>query len=84
MKAPVTAFPQSPIQRVVGQAVAGAEVALQDLLQVTSVLTRDGRQEALDPGPGAMQFHNAPITYDGHGNGRRRSPTEMTRLFVIV
>lgn len=55
---------------------------MQDLLQVSASIASQQSADAADPQVGQGSFYNAPITYDGFGNGRRRSPTDMATLFI--
>jgi len=84
LAAPVSPRAVSTSERLVGEAPAGAEIGLQDLLQVSASIASQESAEAADPQVGQSSFYNAPITYDGFGNGRRRSPTDMAALFLSV
>ncbi len=82
LSAPITPRVTSTFERLVGETTAGVEVGLQDLLKVSSVISSQQSAEAANPETGQRSFYNAPITYDGFGNGRRRSPTDMASLFI--
>lgn len=80
---PIQAVPQSLIEAVVGDNVAGVEVSLQVLIGIAGTLARDARQDEADRKSGAVRkFFNAPVTYDGFGNGRRRPPPDVILLVV--
>ncbi|MBX3455034.1 hypothetical protein [Ferrovibrio sp.] len=82
LAAPVSPRAMSSFERIVGEAPAGAEIGLQDLLQASATIASQQSTEAADSQVGQSSFYNAPITYDGFGNGRRRSPTDMATLFI--
>lgn len=82
LSAPVSPRAVSTLERLVGEAPAGAEVGLQDLLQISSAIAAQQSADSANPQTGQDRFYNAPITYDGFGNGRRRSPTDMASLFI--
>jgi|GEM_PF-1820959 len=84
LDSPVQAVATTKIANITSGAAAGAEVNLQVLLRVTSIIAKDQSADAANPNPSVREFKDAPITYDGFGNSQRISPTEISRMFLVV
>lgn len=84
LDAPVAPVASPKIARITEGAAAGVEVNLQTLLRITSVIARDQRADNASQGTGIREFRDAPVTYDGSGNGRRMAPLDVNRMFWLA
>jgi hypothetical protein len=83
LDAPVGVVATSKIARITDGAAAGVEVNLQTMLRIVSVITREQRSDNANPDR-IREFRDAPVTYDGSGNGRRMSPLDINRMFWLA
>lgn len=84
LDAPVFPVATPKIARITDGAAAGVEVNLQVLLRIASVVAKDQAADNANPDPPVREFKDAPVSYDGNGNGRRMPPSEVNQMFWIV
>ncbi len=84
LDAPVASVAAPKIARITAGAAGGAEVSLQVLLRISSVVAKDEAAANANPDPPVREFKDAPVSYDGFGNGRRMSPLDVNRMFWMA